>query len=552
MFTLASTEDGSIKLLQSSAWLQLVKIADDQNPIVDIVKYTIIVASRTQLGHQAIENVGEATISTLLGSFKDVPLPAGFFEALADIVTVLSHEVSGWSTFSKRHRLNVEQTLSSDPSWLLLLADSLIENALKQHNARFSERKHGLWVLTSTLLRLYPQSFPSLLFRSRAKVSSESKPKSVLFIKLMIVDIKSSISSLQESLNSPDYPRISTRIACSYDIISAFIGFLIRMLDQETSSPSDSKNSLTISPSLLLQLRSEIAETMSLTIEHLRDRFDASVAGAMGLHPLARSRTEANPSAPLAISWDSSHSPMPQDHLTLSQIQTLALWLHEDDNDTLRKEAAGIMDVLLSLYTASEDEVTALQFRSPVLMGLESIIIVPEGVDAFLVTDGWNILTKDLQNIVQALSVSDSNSNSISSSNDSQSQRGIDVVRVLLDIVQSDVTGPAKDEWVNLVELAAAAASSSSSSSSSSSIPNSNPNPPHDLSSSTLDLRIAIAQLVVELLVRAPRGVRRKNLGSATRLQRVMKDMHRDENIVGEVRVGLEEVLMGLLELGIT
>ena len=543
MFTLASTEDGSIKLLQSSAWLQLVKFADDQNPIVDIVKYTIVVASRTLLGHQAIEKVGEATISTLLGSFQDIPFPAGFFKALADIVTVLSHEVRCWIIFSKRYPLNVVQTLLSNPSWLLLLADLLIENSLKRHNTAFSESKHGLWVLTSTLLRLYPQSFPSLLFSSKAKVSSESKPKSVLFIKLMIVDIKSSISSLQESLNSPDYPRTSTRIACSYDIISAFIGFLIKTLDQETSSPTESRISLTISPSLLLQLRSEIAETMSLTIEHLRDRFDAPVAGAMGLHPSVRSRTEANPSAPLAISWDSLHSPMPQDHLTLSQIQTLALWLHEDDNDNLRKEAAGIMDVLLSLYTASEDEDTALQFRSPVLMGLESIIIVPEGVDAFLAADGWNILAKDLQNIVQALS--DSNSNSISSSDYSQSQRGIDVVRVLLDIVQSDVTGPAKDDWMNLVELAAAASSSSS-------IPNSNSNPPHDISISTLDLRVAIAQLAVELLVRAPRGVRRKNLGSTTRLQRVMRDMRSDEKIVGEARMGLEEVLMGLQELGIT
>lgn len=526
---MASTEDGSIKLLQSSAWLQLVRLAEVQNLVLDIVKYTMIVASGTQLGHQTLPKIWDPTISTLLDVFKDASLPAGFFEALADIVTALSLEVSCWSTSPKRCPLNVEQALSSNPAWLPLLADLLMKNYLSRHKAAFSESKYGLWVLTATMLRLYPKSFPSLLFSSEATTSPDPKPSSILFIKLMIVDIKSSISALQESLNSPDYPRTSTRIACSYDIISAFIGHLIHILDQESSLFTDSKIPLNFSPSLLLQLRSDIAETMSLTIEHLRDLFDASVAGAMGLHPSARSRTEASPTAPLAITWDSSLSPMPQDHVTLAQIQTLALWLHEDDNDNLRKEAAGIMDVLLSLYT-SEDEDTALPFRSPILMGLESIVVVPEGVDAFLAADGWNILAKDLRNIVQALSKSKSSVDS--------SQRGIEIIRVLLDIVQSDVTGPAKEDWMNIVELAAA----------DSSFPHSDFT--HD--TSMLDLKIAVAQLAVELLVRAPRGVRRKNLGSAARLQKIMRTMANDKSIVGELRQGLEEVVIGLQELGIT
>lgn len=544
LFTLASTEDGSIKLLQSSAWLQLVKTAKEQNVVVDIVKYSTVVASRTQSGHQAIQKVGEATISTLLGLFTDTPLPASFLEALADVVAAYSYKVSRWSISSVRCLLNVEQALSSNPAWLPLLADLLIQSSLDRYNAASSESRYGLWMLTATMLRLYPKDFPSLLFSSRARTSSESKPKSILFIKLVIVDIRSSISSLQESLNSPDYPRTSTRIACGYDIISAFIGHLMQTLDQESSASSDSIFGANFSPTLLLQLRSDIAETMSLTTEYLRDRFDASVAGAMGLHPSARSRTEASQSARQAISWDSSYSSMPQDQLTLAQIQTLALWLHEDDNDALRREAAGIMDVFLSLYT-SEDKDTALQFRSPVLMGLESIIIVPEGVDAFLAADGWNILAQDLRNIVQILSDSDHSS---SSDDSHSSRRGVDIVRVLLDIVQSDVTGPAKDDWMDLVELAADSSSTSSSSSSSSL----NSHSTHDVPVPTLDLSIAIAQLAVELLVRAPRGVRRKNLASAARLQKIMRDMGNNKNIMGDVKTGLEEVVMGLQELGIT
>lgn len=402
--------------------------------------------------------------------------------------------------------------------WLPSLANLITKCYLSRHNAPLAENKHGLSVLTATVLRLYPQQFPSLVF-NRPTSPSGSKPKSFLFVKLLLVDIKSSIPSFQEILNSPHYPRTSTRIACVYDIISAFISYLVHILDQNESGSSDAKSLLNFSPSSLLQIRADISESISLTMEHLRDRFDASVAGTFGLHPSARSRTDASPTAPLSITWDSSFSPMPQDLLTLAQMRTLALWLHEDDNDNLRKEAAGIMDVILNLYI-SED--AALDFRSPVLMGLESIILVPEGVNTFLAADGWGILAKDLKSIVLSNSLDDS-------------QRGVDIIRVLLDIVQSDVTGPAKEEWMDIVELAAHPLKS---------------DPAHEARS--LDLRIAVAQLAVELLVRAPRGIRRKNLAAARRLLRIMRGMRNDASIAGEASEGLEEVVSGLAELGVT
>jgi hypothetical protein len=404
------------------------------------------------------------------------------------------------------------------PAWLSSLADLIIQSCLCHHNAASPQNRHGLVVFTATTLRLYPLEFPSLLF-SGAASSPQSTPKSILFVKLMLVDIKSSIPSFQEILNSSHYPATATRIASTYDIISAFIGFLVNVLDQEESPCGDSKLSLPFSPSSLLQLRADISETISLTIEHLRDRFDASVAGASGLHPSARSRTEASPTAPLAITWDSSFSPMPQDHLTLGQIQTLALWLHEDDNDNLRKEAAGIMDVMLSLFS-SEDG--TLDFRSPVLMCLESIIIVPEGINAFLAGDGWSLLAKDLRNIVLGSSLD-------------ASQRGIDIVRVLLKIVESDITGPTKEDWMDLVKLAARP---------------DYPNPSRG--AGTLELRIAVAQLAVELLVRAPTGVRRKYLAAAHGLSRIIQAMRNDDSIAGEAREGLEEIVSGLDELGFT
>ena len=275
-------------------------------------------------------------------------------------------------------------------------------------------------------------NFPSLLFSELAKIDgSNTKPSSYLFIKMLLIDIRSTISSLQEKLNSPEYSKTSMQIAESFDIISNFIGYLMRCLDEDDSS------NLQFEPTQLLQLRTDISETMSLTIEHLRDRFDASVAGAAGLHPSARIAPSPASSA-RAISWQSSDISMSDDPLTLSETRALALWLREDDNDALRREAAGIIDVLFYLYSQDHSKV---DFRSPVLIALEGILAVPEGVEAFLKEEGWTIVFQGLQS-------------ALDSDGARAAQQGVDAVRVLLAVVESDVTGPSKEDWMNVVSLA--------------------------------------------------------------------------------------------------
>lgn len=255
---------------------------------------------------------------------------------------------------------------------------------------------------------------------------------------MLLVDIRSSLSWLQEKLNSSEYPTTSNRLAETYDVISNFIGYLVQSLDEE-----DTKNGpqpLSFEPSQLLQLRVEISETMSLTIEHLRDRYDASVAGAAGLHPSARVDPDPNSSNPKTITWESTSTSMSQDPLTLSEIRTFALWLREDENDALRREAAGIMDVLLGLYASEEAE---SNIRSAVLTATEGMFEVPDCIEAFLREDGWDILSKDLRQILFTRRSEDEN-------------RGLELVRALLTIAESDVVGPAKQEWVGIADLAIA------------------------------------------------------------------------------------------------
>lgn len=380
------------------------------------------------------------------------------------------------------------QNSPSNLSWLGSLVDFIYQSCLSQQASITAKNREAAVVLAATALHSFPSNFPSLIFdRARSADNSEdSKPLSYLFVKLLTVDIRSSIPSLQRSISSNNLA-VLERITASYELLSAFIGFLVRLLDQ---SPDIPILPVQISPSLLLQLRADISEAMSLTIDFLRDRFDMFIS-----QPIT-----SNPTPGVVAT---------KDPLTLAQLQTLALWLREDENHALREEASSLINGFLTLYALDNQ---SLEFRSPILIALEGILTVPQGVEAFLAADGWSVLTLDLQTIL-----------SLSSSNTS---RGIEIVRVLLSVAESDVVGPAKEDWMEIINLACSVSSHAST--------------------DALELKVSIAQLAVEVLSRAPVNLRRKWMGAANQVRAMVSGILRRDNIEDSLRDGAEEVLYAL------
>lgn len=430
----------------------------------------------------------------------------------------------------------IEQVLPPSPSWLGSLAALIRQNCLNQEWTLIQPTI----LLTASLLHIFPTDFANLLFSgsSTPLVSQDSRPASYLFIKLLLIDIRDVIPRLQERVG-PDNILALDRMAASYDILSAFISFLIHLLDDE-DPPSDRDNEIDqpsaspFTPSLLLQLRADISEVMSLTIENLRDRLENITYDAASRPLIAPS-----------VSGTTSSTPTQQSTLTISQIRTLALWLREDDNEALRKEAASIANIMLHLYSAESEQM--LEFRSPVLIALEGIVNVPEGVEAFLAADGWLVLSGDLQAILTSTPSSEDSSASFA--------RGIEIIRVLLDVVESDVVGPAKEDWMGIVELASTSAPSFPSPSAIVDQPS--------FHKSRADLLIATAQLAVELLVRAPRNVRGRSMPAARKVLHIAQEVlskegedgeEDNDGVVGtgrEARDGAREVVMALQGLGI-
>jgi len=145
------------------------------------------------------------------------------------------------------------QCLSSNPKWLepliLIIRRLVSRRPTAKSRAAYSQ-------LAAALLQAYPSTSPMLLFKNDDATTPDSKPFSYLFINLLLIDIRSTFPSLLAQLNDIGYPATSQRLAAAFDVISSFIGFLLRSLDAETATLD-----LIMPPDLLLKLRKDIAHS---------------------------------------------------------------------------------------------------------------------------------------------------------------------------------------------------------------------------------------------------------------------------------------------------
>lgn len=357
-----------------------------------------------------------------------------------------------------------------------------------------------------------------MLFKDDTISKAETKPFSYLFIDLLLIDIRSSFPSLLAQLNSSHYPHTSERLAAAFDVLSSFIAFLVNSLDDESSTVS-------IAPDLLLKLRKDIAETMSLTIEYLRDRWDASIAGTSGLHPSARTGTVATAeSTRLALAWESMKDNVNSDPLVLAAVRTLAVWIREDENENLRDEMAGLMDMLLELYKMSSTE--ALDFRYPILLALEGILISGDGIDKFLELEGWQVIVQDLENVIRIVVNQPKLDTHLQTS---RAARGLQIIRVALTVIDHPSTSFPREDWMASIALAASMRVTI---------------PPGV--SITLELQIAMLQLSTALLSNAAEGMRKRYVTNIAALSGLVKQLRRAVETMNDKPEAIE--FMELLE----
>ncbi|KAG4220847.1 hypothetical protein PC116_g30674, partial [Phytophthora cactorum] len=299
------------------------------------------------------------------------------------------------------------------------------------------------------------------------------------------------------------------RLTSALDVLTAFIGHLISWMEEldnpkPNSKPSDSW--LKMSPDLVLKLSSSIAETLSVTMEYLRDRWDASVAGARGLHPEARTGSaHTDFGSHKTLAWDVKDESAATDAFILSAIRAVALWVRDDDGDVLRKEGAGLMDMFMELYQSSgsdSSQPSGLDYRLPILAALEGVLRTSKGIEAFKSYEGWKILSGDMLRILDE-------SSSSSALQEADVIRGTRIALVLQ--IVADNEGATPEDWMGVVTAVAAY-----------DVPIVESGVRDQL---LLDFQADVLQLVMTLLSNANPGMRRRYVHSAHAIRGIAEQL---------------------------
>lgn len=284
------------------------------------------------------------------------------------------------------------------------------------------------------------------------------------------------------------------------------------------SLEDESLETLIMGPDSLLRIRKGISETMSVTIEYIRDRWDAARSGAMGLDPSARtSKAETSTGSHHTLAWDSIDDMADEDPFMLSALRALTLWLREDENDQLSKEGTGLMDILLELFTNSPK--AKLDFRSPILVGLEGLVAIDQGRRIFLQNDGWLVLSRDLVRTIQSHRELEDKR---------EATTCVDTVRVLLAVAEGEET--TAETWLDLITGVAAW-----------DVPDGS-----TTACVAVDARVAVLQLCCTVLVQANPGMRSRYRHSIAAIAGIATSMNAQIGQLSEYSEQMEDVMTTL------
>ncbi|KAI1104215.1 DUF1941-domain-containing protein [Jackrogersella minutella] len=413
-----------------------------------------------------------------------------------------------------------ENLIPRSPKWLGSVTKLIRNLATNRPNAA---SRSAYTNCAAALLLVYPESAPRQLFFDEKK---SSKSFSYLFINLITVDLRATLPSLLSKLNDPNYPLISQRLTSALNILTVFISQLIGWMEElDNSKPGKALEYswLKMPPELVLKLSSSIGQTLSVVIEYLRDRWDASVAGAQGLHPNARTGSaHTDFGSHKTLAWDTKDGNAATDSFVLSAIRAIALWVRDDDGDVLREEAADLMDMFMELYQSNSltpTHLSGLDYRLSILASLEGILRTARGMEAFNERNGWKTLAVDMLEILQL-------SSTRNLLPEADILRGSRIALVLQIVAASEESTP--EDWMSIVTGVAAY-----------DVPNRSGDPKIE---SLLDFQMDVLQLTAMLVENASPGMKKRYRHSIEAIQGIITLLRSCAESGSDTAKELEEV----------
>ncbi|KAI0393922.1 DUF1941-domain-containing protein [Xylariaceae sp. FL0594] len=338
--------------LEVSSWAPLIEIAPQHEHVFAIFNWAWVNGS-SSIPPEAMRNKIDEAMQLLISSFKG-HYPGPLLDFVALILDNLPPHLR-----------------SKNAGWLRPLT-RLIQDLVS--NKQTENGRKSYIVCASTLLVAFPEEAPKYLFCDEPNTP---KPLAYLFVKMVQVDIASTLHILMPKVNSPEYPSLTRRISSALDIMTSFVGFLITASDDDTIQHG-------LTPDRILKLHEDLARTVGDVMEYLRDRWEDFLAGSRGLE-----------------STQSSKRSIFEDLITPAAIRFVATWLRDDDGEALRSQAAGLTEVFGELYKMSLTSTDTPELRLPILAALEGMLQTSSGRQAFKEHDIWSrCLYPDLRSIL--------------------------------------------------------------------------------------------------------------------------------------------------------
>ncbi|TGZ80951.1 DUF1941-domain-containing protein [Ascodesmis nigricans] len=326
--------------------------------------------------------------------------------------------VSGFVTLDKVFKILAPEIIPTPGQWIQCIYDTL--RIVSTSGNSLNDRT----VCIGLAARLLEIASLDSVFSFTKLSDQKSRTSAFLFIQLVTIDLRAAYPKLAERLHSDEYDILSSEQSDRLDVLGKFLVFLLSLDDLLETG---------VEPDLILRLRGDMGESMVMTIEFLRDRWDDSNAELKGE---TASRLQE-------ITDSRSATRAQDDPLVTAGVQTLAIWLKEEDSH--HKEAAGITDIFLTLWGANGGQNTG--FKHIILCALQALADEKEGRQQFLAHDGWTPLWNDIRPIYESLE----------SRSSDDIMFAIDTARLICDILRFETVGHVSwaQQVINLLDVKA-------------------------------------------------------------------------------------------------
>ncbi|KAI0194152.1 DUF1941-domain-containing protein [Astrocystis sublimbata] len=320
--------------LDVATWEPLIEVAPQHKTVFSIFHWVWIKGSMA-VPVEALQAKIDQALQQFIASFKGHnPTP------LLNFVTLICENI-------------FPNPGPSHPQWLRPVARLIHDMA---SNKQTVDGRRAYTHCAAALLTAYPEEAPMSLFSGD---SAAPKPIAYLFFKMVQVDILSTLHLLVPKLDTPEYPTLSLRIAAALDITTSFVGYLIAAVDDDNMPRG-------LTPDQIQKLHEDLAKMVGDVMEYLRDRWDAFLAGARGIE-----------------STDNARRNIFEDPITPAAVRLAATWLRDDDGETLRTQAAGLVDLFAELYKINLASTDMPELRLPILAALEGLLHTSDGREVF-------------------------------------------------------------------------------------------------------------------------------------------------------------------------